>query len=409
MLAPGRSSERHRSHLVPLTSLRFFAAFYVVVFHVAPAAFRAHDLSDRFVTGGYIGVSFFFVLSGFVLGWNYLERCAAGTMRRSEFWRARAARVYPVYVLGLLVSAPYFVYAVVRQMPSHAAVAGEVGRAGALVLSLTQSWLPHYALAWNPPSWSLSVEAFFYALFPVLAMAVVALPRRRIGAAMMIAWLVTLAAPAAYVILRPDGAVYPRYDVSDRFWLDAMRFLPAFHLAEFVMGMLAAKWLLDRRARNIAPSGRDVTWPVIGLTSIALVLLMFAADPLYPFLHDGLLAPLFVGVILLLANGRGALVRMLSRPTLVLLGEASYALYLLHLPVAAWMSVISKHAGLALTPTETVVGFAVYLPIAIGVSVLTLRYVEEPARRAIREGRLPRLPWRATQPDAPHPLAASEG
>ena len=386
-------SGRRRAHMAPLTSLRFFAALYVVLFHTAPVSFRAHALVDRFAAGGYIGVSFFFVLSGFVLGWNYLERFSSGTIRPVEFWRARVARVYPVYVLGLLVSAPYFVYGLLREQRPRLVVAGEAARQALSVLSLTQAWMPRYALVWNAPSWSLSVEAFFYALFPLLAIAILMLPRRRLGLAMAAAWLATLMAPAVYLLVRPDGAVYPQYNVSDLYWLDAMRYLPIAHLSEFVMGLLGARWLLDRRMRGQS-AGQDVTWPVIGLAVLATALVMFAADPLYPFLHDGLLAPLFIGIILLLADGRGRLVRLLSHPMLVLFGEASYALYLLHVPVGDWLSIVGKHVGLTLNPGASAGAFALYVPLVVAVSVLTLRYVEEPARRAIREGRLAVLPWR---------------
>lgn len=405
----GSATRGRRSHVAPLTSVRFFAALYVVFFHAAPVQIRAIPVADRFVTGGYIGVSFFFVLSGFVLGWNYLERFAAGDITRGEFWRARFARVYPVYLVGLIVSAPYFLLGVMREQPTHAAAAAQLGRSAALALSLTQAWIPQYATVWNLPSWSLSVEAFFYALFPLLVLGVIALPTRRVGRAVTIAWAAAMLAPLAYVLLRPDGAVYPQYDVSDHFWVNALRFEPLFHLWQFVIGLLGAKWLLDRRARQVPARRRDVTWPLLGIAAVSLALLMFAAYPLYPFLHDGLLAPLFLWSILLLATGDGVLVRLLSRRELVVLGEASYALYLLHVPVSIWLTVVGKHTGLPLNPGTSIGAFAAYVVLAIGVSVLTLRYIEEPARRAIRQGRLGHLGWRGAQGEAAQPAVAPEG
>jgi len=81
-----------------LTSLRFFAAIYVVLFHESanPGHFVFFPLAARFVASGYTAVTLFFVLSGFILAYNY------GRIRsRKEFWISRFARIYPVYFLSL--------------------------------------------------------------------------------------------------------------------------------------------------------------------------------------------------------------------------------------------------------------------------------------------------------------------
>lgn len=392
-----------RAHLAPLTSVRFFAALYVVVFHLAPPEVRATELGRRFADGGYIGVSFFFILSGFILGWNYLPRYADGRIPPREFWRARLARVYPVYVLALLASAPYFVLRVLREQPTHSAAAFELGRVSTLVLTLTQSWIPRYATAWNSPAWSLSVEAFFYALFPLLAVGVVAIPKRRVTRVLAATCGAALVAPALYLLLRPDGLAFPRFN-SDGSWLDGLRYMPLPHLPQFGAGLVAARWLLDRESAPGASRIGDVTWPVLGLAALALALLMTVGYyPLYAFVHDGLLAPIFLAIIVLLARGGGPLVRLLSRPTLTLLGEASYGLYLLHLPVSVWLMIVGKRFGLDLDAGHGALAFALYLPLAILTSVVALRTVEEPMRRAIRSGRLPKLGWRRADPAAAPP------
>lgn len=394
-----------RAHLAPLTSVRFFAALYVVVFHLAPPELRATELGRRFAEGGFIGVSFFFVLSGFILGWNYLPRYADGGIPPRAFWRARLARVYPVYVFALLASAPYFVLGVFREQPTHAAAAFELGQVGTLVLTLTQSWIPRYATAWNSPSWSLSVEAFFYAVFPLLAAGAVAIPKRRVTTVLVATCVAALVAPALYLLLRPDGLAFPRFD-SNGSWLDGLRYMPLPHLAQFGGGLVTARWLLDRESTPEASPIGDVTWPVLGLVALALALLMtVGAYPLYVFVHDGLLAPIFLAIIVLLARGGGPLVRLLSRPTLTLLGEASYGLYLLHLPVSVWLLIVGKRFGLDLDPGHGALAFALFLPIVIATSVVVLRTVEEPMRRAIRTGRLPKLGWRAAADPAAVPPA----
>src|SRR5882724_5212610 len=99
-----------RSHLKALTTLRFFAALHVVLFHmwvtgefaVGPWWYR------NFASIGYVGVNCFFVLSGFILVYTYTDPL----LDAPRFWQARLARIYPAYALSLVISAPFFFHAV---------------------------------------------------------------------------------------------------------------------------------------------------------------------------------------------------------------------------------------------------------------------------------------------------------
>ncbi len=104
---------------------------------------------------GFMGVSFFFVLSGFVLVYTYAGR----PLNLPKFLRARFARIYPAYAFSLIVTAPFFFEAVKIKAASLALVS-------TLVVTLLQAWFPQAALAWNKVAWSLSTEAFFYLVFP---------------------------------------------------------------------------------------------------------------------------------------------------------------------------------------------------------------------------------------------------
>jgi peptidoglycan/LPS O-acetylase OafA/YrhL len=155
---------RPRVRLDALTSLRFFAAFHVVLFHVHPALPGLepnHPLKvgwAQFCANGFTAVSFFFTLSGFILAYNYppTREVAART-----FYRARFARIYPVYVFGLVLGLPFLAMRVLRE-GSFGGAALEV----ALAVALLQAWVPWLWFAVNAPGWSLSVEAFFYGVFP---------------------------------------------------------------------------------------------------------------------------------------------------------------------------------------------------------------------------------------------------
>ena len=163
------SASGDRGRLPALTSVRFLAAMHVAMFHM----FSMHLLEGRgwyrsLASVGYVGVSLFFVLSGFILVYTYAGR----EMNARKFWRARFARVYPAYAVSLLLTAPMFFYVCLvmkgGNIPFFAWFTQHVALCAALVPLLLQSWVPNAALAWNTPAWSLSVEASFYAVFPLL-------------------------------------------------------------------------------------------------------------------------------------------------------------------------------------------------------------------------------------------------
>src|SRR5580693_9914155 len=155
-----------RPRLPALTSLRFFAAFHVVIFHLlATQVVRGPDWFQKLSSVGYVGVSFFFVLSGFILVYTYAGR----NLSLKDFWRARFARIYPAYAFSLLFTAPFFFFAVLKlDIPFFAWPKVHLKLASGLVITLLQAWVPPAALTWNSVAWSLSVEAFFYLLFPFL-------------------------------------------------------------------------------------------------------------------------------------------------------------------------------------------------------------------------------------------------
>src|SRR5260370_18150090 len=133
--------------LPALPSLRFFAAFHVVIFHFqAMQIFIGPAWFQKLSSIGYVGVSFFFVLSGFILVYTYAGR----PMILKNFWRARFARIYPAYAFSLLVTAPFFFYAALTMnIPFFVSSNAHLTLASTLVLSLLQAWVPQAALTWN--------------------------------------------------------------------------------------------------------------------------------------------------------------------------------------------------------------------------------------------------------------------
>jgi peptidoglycan/LPS O-acetylase OafA/YrhL len=144
-----------------LTSLRFFAAALIVIGHSHPL-FGSCGLANAAPLGQ--GVSFFFVLSGFILSWNYPS--LVGTKERINFWVARFARIWPLHAVTCLM----WIAIVANFKPSG--FGWDITCLLKLIsnLLLVQAWIPlhDWALSYNGVSWSISAEFFFYALFPIL-------------------------------------------------------------------------------------------------------------------------------------------------------------------------------------------------------------------------------------------------
>lgn len=372
------SGTARRPALAPLTGLRFVAALAVVLLHIVPARFpEARGPLARLIDTGYVGVSLFFVLSGFILAYNYLDP-ARGALRGSAraFWWARVARVYPLYLFALAFAAPQILGAMVQRPRAPRAVA-----ALALDPLLLQGWWPPAACAWNCPGWSLSVEAFFYLLFPMLGVWLLRRGPRaalRIGAA---AWGAGLLLPALYLLTAPDGLVSPTRLDTGR-WLVALKFSPVVHLPEFVLGVAAGVHFLAH-ASPAAGRARDARLARGTALLVTAAVAWFALGPSLPFvlLHTGLLAPVWALVVLALAHGGGLTGRVLGSAPLVRLGEASYALYLIHAPLDVYVRKLLALSSLA--PASPWTSLGVFLAAALAYSLVLHRWVETPARRGI--------------------------
>jgi peptidoglycan/LPS O-acetylase OafA/YrhL len=375
-----------RPRLPALTSLRFFAAFHVVIFHFqAMQIFIGPAWFQKLSSIGYVGVSFFFVLSGFILVYTYAGR----PMILKNFWRARFARIYPAYAFSLLVTAPFFFYAVLTMnIPFFVWAKAHLKLASALVLSLLQAWVPPAALTWNAVAWSLSVEAFFYVLFPFLLLVLVRRSQPQLLLIAAASWLTSLVFSGSYVVLNPDRLSVVNADVLGAFWLNALKFNPLARLPEFLLGMACGFLFLRARRES------KLALPLV-LSGIAalLVVVYFSAVIPYPILHTALLAPAFAAIVygFALRPNWGAI---LENRWIVLCGDASYSLYLLHSMIVG----MYFHSTTGQLRYQSPMGILVFVLIAVSISALVYRFIEEPARRKLNPRRKPQLGSIETQP-----------
>ncbi len=375
---------RKPAPLKALTGLRCFAAINIVLFHFSnpqwfnfnfyfPTPFPGHSvhvplLLAPVVNAGFISVSYFILLSGFVLGYNYNERARNGELDRKRFWEARFTRIYPIYFLSLLLS----IGTLGSEYRTHTHAMFWTG----VVLTplLLQGWVPAVATFLNTPAWTMSAEAFYYVIFPWLARWKKPV---RVGpyiAKLAGVWVLGLIPGALYIAFNPDGIAHPdRWSYGP--WLWALKYTPYAHIFSFIFGVMLAN--LDAM---IPRASRVRLWlGLIGFGGLYGILSLGSLVP-YAIIHDGLLMPLFAFIILGLA-GDNPLAHALGVRPLVFVGEASYCLYLLHFNL--WNLIHSSHVLEALGLSRFDPWLSYVLLIAL--SLVALYFIEKPAQRKLRE------------------------
>ena len=309
-------------NLKALTSIRFFAALYVALFHMV----RPYSLWGAlagFMGAGYVGVSFFFMLSGFILTYSHALEYESGKGNAVRFWVARVARIYPVYLISMIFAA----YVNWSQFAKKIHVLGYVAD-----LLMLQSWSIRVVDLFNVPAWSLSCEAFFYLLFPALLLRLRPRTVTRGILSFGAFWMLALAAPLVCVILYPEASWHELVvsAMPGEKYVHQVRRLPLLALPEFLAGM-SLGWFYLR----FGVSRRMATlFAAVGVIGTAVTLLFAGHIPMV-LLNNGLLLPFFALLVLGLCQPNW-LTRLLSIPFLILLGEASFSFYLIHFLFNDW-------------------------------------------------------------------------
>jgi len=258
-----------------------------------------------------------------------------------------------------------------------------------LTLLLAQGWSPTLCTFWNTPAWTLTTDVFFYALFPWLVTLRRPRTRNRIVWTMLAFWCLSFILPALYAIFNPDGDPHlDRY--SNGWWLRAVKFGPLQHLPSFLFGMALAS------LNDFIPE-RSHLRTALGVVGFAVLytIMCFGTHMPYLFMHDGLLMPIYALIVLGLA-GRNFLTRLFSVYPLIVVGEASYCLYILHFNL--WNLLhddthLVARAGLL--RYDPWLSYALVVLIAIAVMYL----VERPGQRLIKHWM--HLPPRFREANAP--------
>jgi peptidoglycan/LPS O-acetylase OafA/YrhL len=343
-----------------LTGLRWWAAFMVFATH----AFAGSTVPENVLPGplvsvagvlGFVGVSCFFVLSGFVLTWSRRPDDTA-----PRFWRRRLVKIYPNHLVTMLVSI------LTAGAPSVAVLPN---------LLLVHAWTTDPSVTFGiDVSWSLSVEMFFYLSFPVMFTLVRRLPPNQLWYWAGGVVLAVLGMPSVAALL-PTTPLLPWEPTSAiQFWF--LYVFPPTRMLEFVLGVLLAR---------IGMSGRWCTVPVWAAWVALGVGCVVAADlPSHYQVAAATVIPLSLLVpALALAELRGRRSHLNTR-IMVWLGDISFAFYLVHSIAVGFVMDGQRYLlgnGFQRTPLSVTGVVAGGLALAVLLSWLLFELVEKPVRR----------------------------
>ncbi|GAB4545203.1 MAG: hypothetical protein Fur002_19080 [Anaerolineales bacterium] len=345
-----------KQRLNQLTFTRFFAVLVVIFFHGAGGIY--YQAANFFplaplVRSATTAVTYLYALSGFVMALAHYrpqERFSFET-----YWKARFVRLYPLYILAFLLTCAYYADSIARiKLPKTLSN----------VFAL-QAWIPAYSQSFNFPAWSVTVEFFFYLIFPLFAW----LAARR--SARFLIWFSALFWALSQFVHNVLWIFY--FPAQDRFLI----YFPVFHLSSFLLGAAAGVWYL-REGQTQKSNG----W-LLPL-SVALTCLYVIYSPRMTGAPQGIqmmtgtLAPFLTVSILALAKDSTRLSAALSQRGFIALGEISYALYIFHIPFKWWYERLLAQASAAYWFDST------YLPLFVLFSFFAHYAVDLPLRKPLQ-------------------------
>lgn len=332
-----------------LTSFRFFAALWVMVFHFSRKVVIDDATLAQFIDFGPRGVDFFFLLSGFVLTHVYRDQMLNGIFSMRGFWVRRFARLYPVYIVTMFCF-------VVLDLARYYWGSGNlhdftIANILASVFMLN-AWSLTDGLVFNGPSWSVSAEMFAYFLFPTLILIV--------RSQRLLIYLVVASVVAFVLVHWFSQATSQKLFIHFTWDFGVFRIIPA-----FIVGVFCRCFLPQVSVR--------ASW---WLGIIGTLVILFAAVSGYDSYW------IFVGFAFLVFYGALQGEGVLSHPLLVYLGEISYSTYMIHYFVGfLWFNVVCKYLHEHGIVLNSALSMFLVIVLVIGLSSLSYEVLEKPGRK----------------------------
>jgi peptidoglycan/LPS O-acetylase OafA/YrhL len=365
-----------KNYLSSLTSLRGIAAFLVIVFHfdIMFAHLVPQD-SNIFIRRGYLWVDFFFILSGFIMLHVYGKLFMDGikTMHLKRFIRARFARIYPLHLFSFLcVIALYFLYKANFTLDSIDALTFNLKSIPTNLL-LLQSMGFYKSLGWNIPSWSISTEWWMYIIFPFIL-----IPFNKI-----VSWrkrFILFFIIVGYIIM--VYYLYPLSNATSPFPTDKTNSLDMTYdfgffrcFLGFIFGMLIYELYKIQWGYSYLKKGG-----LFILTSISAFIALSSNLP------DFVPVILFAIIVLMGAYAEGVSKKFLNLKPLLFLGDISYSIYLMHMPILLFLAFLLRKYSYSTTDFGLYISwlyFLAFAAIVILISTLSYNFIETPMRKKL--------------------------
>lgn len=347
----------------PLTSFRFIAALAVFGSHlfILQSFEQTKWLFDRILYEGYLGVTFFFILSGFILTYNYYDKIKSlDKSMIKKFYKARIFRIYPVYILTFLISIPIALYNY-AEIPLKALVMAIIN------LGMFQSFVPIKSVyfSFNAPSWSISDEMFFYVIFPFLIYFLI-----KIGIHNKLKnWFIL----SIFIYFTALVLVWFMRDSALAHWLFYV--FPVFRFIDFFFGIILAITFI--KFKDIQLNSK-----IFSILEVVSILLLVIAFYYFPHIHPtlrlwGYYLPFMALIIWIFAFQKGIISKLLSNKLLIYLGEISFSFYMIHQLIIIYLTKVT------LISQSPVMFVIVALLLSIIASHIIYKYYEIPLKNKL--------------------------
>lgn len=339
----------------PLQSLRFIAIVGVFLSHLSYLQTNSSysTFFNRYFYDGYCGVTFFLVLSGFVIAYNYYDRIQENSLKTSlEFTLKRIKRLYPIHILTFLITVP-LAYKIILATPLSALV-GAISN-----MTLTQSFIPIKSIyfSYNGVAWYLSLTMFFCLFTPLLISFIKKLQCKNIN--------LLLVAICIYII--QFSLVYIGRDSNNSHWLFYVN--PFFRALDYLSGMLLSVIMINKIKIKSKKPNLNVKYTVIELVSVLLFTLAYYFYPyINPVFRFGVYyMPFMLLLIYVFSLQNGYLSKILSNNVLVYLGNISFEFYMIH-------QLVIRIVSLFMAVNHPIGTAVISFIIALGISAFVHKY-----------------------------------
>lgn len=338
--------------LEQLTFTRFISAFVILISHFKPIEI----VNDEWfipLFHNFFAVSYFFTLSGFVLGITYYDRFKVFDYKElKNYFVARFARIYPVYLLALLmvIGFDYYITRTIRYSPVNIF----------LNLTLLQGWFNREII--NFPSWSLSCEAFFYVIFPFCVGIIRKWESSKILTNMFILWTLTQLLIYFIFYLLTDVPFY-------------LRFHPLIHSPTFLLGVCTG-FYYKRKNIEVENLNRFSNWILL-----AVIIGELLGKPKFGF--ESLQVPHYLLFLYFASSNNNFTVKYFKHEFLVLLGKASYGLYLLQgILYKIFDFFYQKYIAVGRSNHDNI-KFFTFVLLSVGISIIVYQFYEKPLHKGL--------------------------